>query len=743
MQKKTDMDSFEEWKDRVLSKMRSGNGKKYWFFAGIILPLVIVTVCVGASFYNYLHQQFFLERKANLIEINEKVAQMVDTVFRTMTTLTIGCESTMMQFSLKTPDEILDTVDYCHGMAPAADSAVLAFDQQGNYYYSGDRTVGKWQEPQMLQTDVNEVRSYICTVPHKNMDYMVFIKPLNEPVPMGYSGNTVTHVAVAREVASLKAVLAADVFQNAGKFYLVDQNGRILYRHIPEGEFMEGYNIVTTMARYKFLFGGTSEDLKQSLLSNTSVGFEFDYEGTPYYVASAPLEYNEWSVVLFVPEAVLGAETNLLLKTVVTYLAAIFVSLFLLLGILVFVILIGRNDKKLLAQEKEMNQMLTYAADMANSANAAKSEFLSHMSHDIRTPINGIMGMTDIALKHIDQKRRVEDCLYKINESSHHLLSLVNDVLDMSRIESGRVETTLVPMDIRQIAAACASIMEGRIVNREIRFVSDYEAIEHPLLIGDELHLRQCFINILGNAVKFTPDGGCIFFRVIETEADEEKASFRIEIEDSGIGMKPEFLEKIWEPFSQEDGGTRTTYQGTGLGMAITKKFVELMGGTISVESQLNVGSKFIMELSFAIDKTAQTEKETETAVSIKGMKILLVEDNELNLEIAQTMLEEEGAVITTAENGELAVEKFAASEAGVFDLILMDIMMPVMDGLEATRKIRAMEHPDAKTIPIVAMTANAFEEDMKKTREAGMNAHLSKPIEMTTVIKVLGNYKK
>lgn len=402
--------------------------------------------------------------------------------------------------------------------------------------------------------------------------------------------------------------------------------------------------------------------------------------------------------------------------------------------------LTDNRNRKLLEQKEESNRILKEAAEEARSANKAKSEFLSHMSHDIRTPINGIMGMTEIALKNISDAARVEDCLGKISNSSQHLLSLINDVLDMSRIESGKVTLNSEPMNMSATIDECASIINGQLLNRDLEFVREFGDFEHPNLIGDELHLRQVLINILGNAVKFTPDGGKIYFRVGETGCADGKAHFHFEIEDTGIGMKPEFLQHIWEPFSQEDGGNRTNYKGTGLGMAITKQFVDMMGGTITVESLLYKGSKFAIELSFDIDQHAEAAAETseETELNLEGMRVMLVEDNEINMEIAQFMLDAVNITMTCAENGKRAVEIFQNSEAGSFDAILMDIMMPVMNGLDAARAIRALDHPDAQTIPIIAMTANAYDEDVRNAQEAGMNGHLAKPIDTKMLYRTL-----
>jgi CheY-like chemotaxis protein len=354
------------------------------------------------------------------------------------------------------------------------------------------------------------------------------------------------------------------------------------------------------------------------------------------------------------------------------------------------------------------------------------------------------MGMTNIALKNKDNNDKVVDCLYKISSSADHLLTLVNDVLDMSKIESGKVVMVHEPLDVRTMIDNCASIIGGQIMTRELTFEKEFTGIKHPYVLGDELHIRQILINILSNAVKFTPDGGTITFRASEVSCTGDKATFNFEVEDNGIGMSEEFQDKIFDAFAQEDSkGSRTNYMGTGLGMTITKQFVDLMGGTISIKSKLSEGSCFTVTLELDINPEKKDEVVEVVTKDIGGMKLLLVEDNLLNMEIAQEILEDEGAIITTAENGEIALETFTGSEPGTFDAILMDIMMPVMNGLDATKAIRASSHPEAKTIPIIAMTANAYAEDVKASFEAGMNAHIAKPINVPLLISTLNKYKK
>ena len=391
--------------------------------------------------------------------------------------------------------------------------------------------------------------------------------------------------------------------------------------------------------------------------------------------------------------------------------------------------------------EQETRRVLKEALAQAEQANRAKTAFLNNMSHDIRTPMNVIIGFTNIALKQVISPE-VKSCLEKISESSEHLLTLINDVLDISRIESGKTKFNPVPVDLSAIADVVLDITRGFLANRNITFEVKRVNLEHPYVLADAVRIREVLVNILSNAVKFTDDGGSIAFVTACREGGDNKhivVTYRIS--DTGIGMSEEFLEHIFDEFSQEESGARTQYKGTGLGMAITKRYVELMGGTISVESKKGVGSVFTVELPMELTDESRVKKQDVpiSRESLKGIKVLMAEDNDLNAEIATVQLEELGITVTRAADGKQALTLFAENPPDTFDVILMDIMMPEMNGYEATRAIRDLKaRPDGRTIPIIAMTANAFAEDIQASMEAGMNGHLSKPIVIDEVAKTI-----
>lgn len=713
-----------------------------------VITLVLFLIIFTADYYRDLNSQLFKERKLHLIEFTDKVAEVIDGVIDTSWKQLYACKHIVMNDNdLDSIKALMELLASTGDFLDAEKSIVLAFDQDGNYYAS-DGEIGYWTESRII-AGTNDKQQEVIEIPHISQKvYFLFIEQLAAPIEIREGGKNITHIAVAIDIDSLKEQMSVQGFGENCYSYIINKDGRRLYEYTYANNFIGGYNILKSIEKYPIVNGGEYDDLRVALQNRESTALEFEYiDGETgitanWLVANSDIRSASWDVLLFVPTDVLGANTNQLMKRTIHFFLVLAVSFVLVFGVMICIIMQGRSDKKMMVQQEKANEKLTAALEEAKSANKAKSKFLSYMSHDIRTPINGIMGMTDIAVRNIENKERVLDCLGKIQSSSRHLLNLINDVLSMSRIESGKTEVAHAPFDMRICLANCASIIDGQLADRELVLIREFEEMEHPLVIGDELHLRQVLINVLGNAVKFTPDGGKIFFRAKEICHENDKLKVHFEIEDTGIGMKPDFLPRLFEPFSQENAGSRTTYNGTGLGMPITKQFTELMGGTIQVESEPDVGTKFVIELPMEIDLEARTD-ETESIVNIDlgGMKVLLVEDNELNLEIAKELLEEQNITVTSAENGQLAVEMFENNPAGTFDAILMDIMMPVMDGITAAKIIRGLDRPDAKTIPILAMTANAYEEDVKKTREAGMNAHMTKPVNQDLMIKTLGNF--
>ena len=409
-----------------------------------------------------------------------------------------------------------------------------------------------------------------------------------------------------------------------------------------------------------------------------------------------------------------------------------------------------RTNQSHQKQEQEKDEKykteLLIAAKKAEAANEAKTEFLQRMSHDIRTPINGICGMVNMADHYADDMEKQKEYRTKVKEASNLLLELVNDVLDMSKLESGEIVLEEIPFNLSSIYREVFVVIEQVAAEQNLQIVWEKKEITHRDLIGSPRYVKRVMMNILSNAMKYNRENGHIYISCIEIPSGQpETTTMEFVCRDTGIGMAEEFQKHIFEPFAQEHSGSRTKFAGTGLGMPIAKKLIEKMGGTITFESVEGAGTTFVIRVPFRIDTDRDSKVETgeKTEVSIRGLHILLAEDNELNMEIAEFMLQNEGTVVTKAWNGQEAVELFRKSKPGEFDVILMDIMMPVMNGYEATKMIRSLDREDAKTIPIIAMTANAFTEDRLRAKEAGMDEHIAKPVDGKLLIKVIHKLMK
>ena len=392
-------------------------------------------------------------------------------------------------------------------------------------------------------------------------------------------------------------------------------------------------------------------------------------------------------------------------------------------------------------KDEKYKAELLIAAKKAEAANRAKTEFLQRMSHDIRTPINGICGMVDMAEYYADDLEKQTDYRKKVRESSNLLLGLINDVLDMSKLESGEVILEEIPFNLSSISREVFVVIEQMAAEQNIRIEWEKREITHRDFIGSAEYVKRVMMNILSNAVKYNRENGHIYISCMEIPSEQSgMTTMEFVCRDTGIGMTEEFQKHIFEPFAQEHTGSRTKFAGTGLGMPITKKLVEKMGGTITFESEEGVGTTFVIRVSFKIDMEADKREEQKdiSEKSIAGLHILLAEDNELNMEIAEFMLQNEGAEVTKAWNGQETVERFRKSKPGEFDVILMDIMMPAMNGYEAAKLIRSLDRADARVIPIIAMTANAFTEDRMRAKEAGMDEHISKPVDVKLLVKVI-----
>ena len=712
-----------------------------WYASPVLITLIFIVV-FGIVYicYQKINIQFCEERLRTLDAVSSKITISTHTRFEAQWT-SLDYSAKILQ-ALETGSEgdlfvELRTIEDSLGFSEH-DGMLYLFDDKG-YYYGEQGKIGLWGDQEMLLQE-QEHSLYVTNLPKQAThlgDFMMFFYRL--PKPMDMDGINVTHVALARDISIFDDDLEIGDYGDVDSSYIIRKNGTRIYHQSNNEVFTNVYNVLKALDGCRFEHGVTMEKIKRDMQFNKAGSAHMFYKGVDYIIAYQPLDISDWYAIYIVSLNSMSQDTREFIFQTVLMISGAGIALLLLCLILIHI-----NNYNWRQKQKMINDQLRDAVEENKRANNAKSDFLSRMSHDIRTPLNGIVGMADVAQKNIKDPEKIKDCLEKIVNCSEHLMWLINDVLDMSRIESGRIEIRSAPFDLGKALRECTYMIEGHTCEHDIAFRYDCSGITHHLVLGDEHHLKQILINILGNAVKFTPNGGSIVFSVTETDTGDADKLYRFEISDTGIGMSADFLEHIFEPFSQEYNGPRTDYSGTGLGMSIVKRLVEQMRGEIQVESQKNKGSCFRVLLpmrTLAEECADDLQKQGALACTEMHGKILLAEDGVINREIAEYLLQDAGMTCVSVEDGQQAVEVFEKSQPGEFDAILMDILMPVLDGLEAARKIRAMDRPDAKTIPILAMTANAYRADEEKSIEAGMNAHLTKPLSPNDVVAALKHF--
>ena len=582
-------------------------------------------------------------------------------------------------------------------------------------------------------------------------------------------GETYTAIGTLYDHSKLDSMLSVKSYNGNAYLFMLDNDGNITYTNQKEDKFFRNYFLLKHLKGDQAITEEEADSL-QKKLDGREQGVELLGSDKPYYLGYCPIENNNTMLICIVEKSVVDNVLKDYQKTIgfTTLLMAGFI-------LLLFAGLFYSISRRRLADQKaeyekrnneiqiqalrEMqvaNKKLKKAKDIATealqtaeNANKAKTDFLSNMSHDIRTPMNAIIGMTSLIRHDAGNKDKVIEYADKIDISSQHLLGIINDVLDMSKIEAGKTVFKYTDFSMPDLIEELNTIFQPQIAERNQTLMVIKENIRHEWVNGDQVHLMQIFSNLLSNAVKYTQEGGKIQFLVEECETNSSVyAKYRFLVSDNGMGMSADFKETIFDPFTRAEGSVTNKIQGTGLGMAITRNLVEAMGGTIDVESELGQGSCFevLIDLRIAEDKsvssTVQEEKNEQNDNIFQGMRFLCAEDNELNAEILTELLKIEGAECTICENGEEILKTFEKSAPGDYDMILMDVQMPVMNGYEATKAIRRSSHELAKKIPIIAMTANAFSEDIQHSLAAGMNAHVSKPVEMRVLEKTIRSIK-
>ena len=712
-----------------------------------LLPVALVMVLVAALAFgiffmrNSLMKLTVEERSNQLEEMVTQIQANLDSGLQIHWNLVAGLNNAAQGNHFKNSQDVSDNIVHMENdfRTDLYGCRVMLLDEQGTAYLS-DGPAGIWYDVSHL-LDGEKRHTFVSETDTIDGSFLVFSQELDSPITMGENHVRFTHIVLLKDIQTVKQYYTTTTYGGKAATYIIKKNGTLAYFDADSDDVIGARNIYKALEEAEYIQGRNFDMVKEQLDRDGIVAANILLNQTEYYYCLTALNNYDMTLMLLLPADCVAVSTMDMMNSAIRT-GMIFISAMVLLILLAFFSLIKvQRSSQMVKLEQETNKELNRLRAAAETANAAKSTFLNNMSHDIRTPMNAIIGFTNIALKQ-NPKPEVKACLDKISDSSEHLLALINDVLDISRIESDKVQYTPAPVDIAEVSESVLTIMYGYLSNRDITFQTELEEPNTRYVLTDAVRVREVLVNILGNAVKFTNDGGTVTYAVsYHPGEDDRHVNVRYRISDTGIGMSEDFVDHIFDEFSQEDLGARTQYKGTGLGMAITKRYVDLMGGTISVESKKDVGSTFTVELPMEIADSCEG-KITDYAVGkadLHGLKVLLAEDNDLNAEIAIVQLEELGMQITRAVDGKEAVRCFAENPQGTFDIILMDIMMPQMNGYEATKAIRSLDdRPDGRTIPIIAMTANAFAEDVQASLDAGMNGHLSKPIVIDEVVKAI-----
>ena len=719
-----------------------------YFVPALFVLVIIATLAVSVMYIRaYMMKQTVLERSSQLEEMISQIKTNMDIGLETHWNLVAGIKSSTEGKYYNDEQELVEDIgrlekEFCTDLYGCQ---VMFLDTMGTAYLAeGD--MGIWDDIGRL-ADGEERHTFVSDTSNVNGTFLAFTQKLSQPIIVGEDEIRFTHLVLLKDIEALKKYYTTESYGGNAATYIIKENGTLAY-YDAQNDLFGVKNIFKALANAEYVQERSFEEIKEQLNSKGVVATNIMIDQIEYYYCLTTLSSSDMTLMLLIPAEYVAASTmNIMNSTIRVVIIIMMLMVVLIVLALISIIKVQRSSQLVKIEQKnneELNKLRLVAEEAmiaAESASKAKSTFLSNMSHDIRTPMNAIIGFTNIGLKQ-NPTPELKNCLEKISNSSEHLLTLINDVLDISRIESGKIKYTPLPIDIREVTDTVLNIMHGFLSNRNINFRTRRTRIETPYVIADAVRIREVLVNILGNAVKFTDDGGSIIFEMnYHPWEDDKHIVVCYGISDTGVGMSEEFVEHIFDEFSQEENSARTQYKGTGLGMAITKRYVDLMGGTISVESKKNEGSTFTIEIPFELTDESEVRKQGIPAskADLTGVKILMAEDNELNAEIAMVQLEEAGIQVTRASDGKEVVKIFAENPPGTFDIILMDVMMPEMNGYEATKAIRSMNNRhDDSNIPIIAMTANAFAEDVQASLDAGMNGHIAKPINIDELIKAI-----
>ena len=738
-------------------------------FVGFGFGIIVLILTLFVMSQTYIQNLVYHERLSQMEEVTHQMFRnLEDVIDNHWNEVDVQCNY-LYCTPLKTDTDLYRYLKKLSELSNYHEKQVelIAVDSAGHYYTEHGR-MGLMRGMTYLESAPQRV-SYVANSLTVDDSRMVFLNQLSTPITLQSEIGEITlrYFGTSQSMTQLNDYFRCDAYENNNSVYVLDNDGFKLF-NANDTELLKGHNVYTVLSQMSYLHGSSFAAAKERFARTGSCYSNAVLDGTEYFYALKQMENAQWTLAFLVPAEYVAVNTQKLVN-IVTASIIVIAMVFSVITVFVGWFLLREKQQRELRAEKETNLRLEQyniqltqvndelrqaqvvaaeALQSAERASKAKTDFLSNMSHDIRTPMNAIIGITTLMKNELHQPEKLAEHLGKLESSGQLLLGIINNILDMSRIESGKttlnVEKMNLPQQIRQLDSI---IRQQAGQSRQTFTVSTH--LQHENVLADPSRLNQVLMNILSNAVKYTPNGGHIRFEVDELPRNEHYARYRFVVQDDGIGMSADYQKTLFDPFTREEKSGTNKVQGTGLGMAITKSIVDLMGGSINVESATGKGTRFEVVLEFPIDAEADhaqqvqaLPEEAEETSPLSGMKFLCAEDNAINAEILQMLLETKGASCTICPNGQEIVDAFANVKPGEYDMILMDVQMPVMDGLEATRRIRSGENPLGRVIPILAMTANAFLEDMQKSKEAGMDAHLSKPVDIAALEQTVKRFR-
>ena len=734
---------------------------------GFVIVAVILTLFIMSQ--TYIQNLVYHERLNQMEEVTHQMFRSLEDVIDThWSEVNVQCNY-LYCTPLKTDTEFYRYLKKLSELSNYHERQIelIAVDSAG-HYYTENGGMGLLREMNYL-ADSPQWVSYVSNSLTVDDSRMVFLEKLSTPITLqsGEKEITLCYFGISQSMTQLNDYFRCDAYENNNSVYVLDDNGFKLF-NANDTELLKGHNVYTVLSRMSYLHGSSFAEAKERLDRTGSCYSNAVLDGTEYFYALKQMENAQWTLAFLVPAKYVAVNTQKLVSIVMIIIIVI-AMVFSVITVFVGWSLLRQKQQQELQAEKEanlrleqynihltqVNDELRQAQDIAaealqsaERASKAKTDFLANMSHDIRTPMNAIIGITTLMKNELHQPEKLAEHLDKLENSGQLLLGIINDILDMSRIESGKTTLNVEKMNLPQQVSQLDSVIRQQAGQRRQTFTVN-TLVQHENLLADPTRLNQVLMNILSNAVKYTPTGGHIRLEVEELTHTEHYAKYRFVVQDDGIGMSEAYQKTLFDPFTREERSGTNRVQGTGLGMAITKNIVDLMGGSISVESATGKGTRFEVVLEFPIDTEADAvpkaqalPEEPEDVSPLCGMNFLCAEDNAINAEILELLLESKGAHCKIYPNGQELVDAFVRVKPGEYDMILMDVQMPVMDGLEAARRIRSSENPLGQVIPILAMTANAFLEDMQKSKEAGMDEHLSKPVDIDALEQTVKRFR-